>query len=87
MTDVDFLQSILDIIRGDEDFIPEQLYQIAKSKIELCDSPQEECLKMLQDNFVRLHSANDYFIEGEEIENMHNILQQIGEKVCEMRMN
>jgi hypothetical protein len=93
MSDVEFLQSILDFTRGLDltrsgpKTIPQSLYWIANSKVGLSDSPNDEFKKILQDNFVILHRDNDYYIEKDEIRAMCEVLDVLSEEVCHRRLN
>ena len=93
MSDVEFLQSILDFTRGldltrsGSKTIPQSLYWIANSKVGLSDSPNDEFKKILQDNFVILHRDNDYYIEKDEIRAMCEVLDVLSEEVCHRRLN
>jgi hypothetical protein len=87
MNDVDFLQSVLDLTRGDSKVIPENLYHIARYKVGLSDEPDEECRKILAENFVKLHFNNDYYIEEQEIKGMCEILDIISLEVYKRRLN
>ena len=87
MSDVEFLQSILNLTRSGSRTVPQSLYTIANSKVGLSEAPHEECMNLFANNYGILHLYNDYYIEPEEVRAMCEILVTLSEEICQRRLN